>query len=128
MLLQIARGLMVHPSHLFLLDEPFAGLDATLREELVVLLREWLLQWKIPVLSVSHDVGECFLLGAEVIRMAEGQVVGGRPGADQVQRRLAVGTVQGTPQGLAVDGDVLEVSGLAEGFDPTGRVGGRGEE
>ncbi len=29
----------------------------------------------MPVLSVSHDVGEAFLLGAEVIRMAEGRVV-----------------------------------------------------
>jgi molybdate transport system ATP-binding protein len=60
---------------LLLLDEPFAGLDAMLRDELVTMLREWLPQWKIPVLSVSHDAGECYLLGAEVIRMAEGQVV-----------------------------------------------------
>jgi molybdate transport system ATP-binding protein len=60
---------------LLLLDEPFAGLDSVLRDELVVLLRDWLRQWKVPVLSVSHDAGECFLLDAEVIRIAEGQVV-----------------------------------------------------
>jgi molybdate transport system ATP-binding protein len=70
---------------LLLLDEPFAGLDAVLRDELVVMLREWLSLWKIPVLSVSHDAGECYLLGAEVIRMAEGQVVDQGP----VQRVLA---------------------------------------
>lgn len=60
---------------LLLLDEPFSGLDGMLRDGLAVELREWLRRWKIPVLSVSHDVAECFLLGAEVIRMAEGQVI-----------------------------------------------------
>jgi molybdate transport system ATP-binding protein len=60
---------------LLLLDEPFAGLDGVLRDELAVALRDWLAKWKIPVLSVSHDVGECYLLGAEIVRMAEGQVI-----------------------------------------------------
>ncbi len=60
---------------LLLLDEPFSGLDAALRDELAFSLRDWLDRWKTPVLSVSHDVGEAFLLGAEVIRMVEGRVV-----------------------------------------------------
>jgi len=60
---------------LLLLDEPFSGLDAALRDELAVSLRDWLGGSKTPVLSVSHDVGEAFLLRAEVIRMAEGRVV-----------------------------------------------------
>jgi len=60
---------------LLLLDEPFSGLDAVLRDELAVALRGWLAERGTPVLSVSHDVGETFLLGAEVIRMAEGQVL-----------------------------------------------------
>ena len=60
---------------LLLLDEPFSGLDAVLRDELAVQLREWLAGRRVPVLSVSHDVGEAFLLGAEVIRMAEGRVL-----------------------------------------------------
>ncbi len=59
----------------YLLDEPFAGLDGLLRDELAIALRDWLARWKIPVLSVSHDIGECYLLGAEVIRMAEGQIM-----------------------------------------------------
>jgi molybdate transport system ATP-binding protein len=59
---------------MLLLDEPFAGLDGVLRDELAVVLRDWLAQRKVPVLSVSHDVGECFLLGAEVVRMSDGQV------------------------------------------------------
>jgi molybdate transport system ATP-binding protein len=60
---------------LLLLDEPFAGLDSVLRDELAIALRDWLARWEVPVLSVSHDVGECYLLGAEVVRMAEGQIM-----------------------------------------------------
>lgn len=60
---------------MLLLDEPFAGLDSMLRDELAAGLRGSLLRWKIPVLSVSHDVGECYLLGAEVVRIAEGKVI-----------------------------------------------------
>ncbi len=60
---------------LLLLDEPFAGLDAVMRDELAIQLREWLAWRLVPVLSVSHDVGEAFLLEAEVIRIADGRVV-----------------------------------------------------
>ncbi len=60
---------------LLLLDEPFSGLDAAVRDELLTELREWLVRWKTPVLSVTHDVGEAFQLGAEVIRIADGRTV-----------------------------------------------------
>lgn len=60
---------------LLLLDEPFAGLDSALRDELAPALRGFLRRWKTPVLSVSHDVAEAYLLRAEVIRLAEGQIV-----------------------------------------------------
>jgi molybdate transport system ATP-binding protein len=60
---------------LLLLDEPFTGLDARLRDELLEGLREWLARWEVPVLSVTHALGEAFQLGAEVIRIADGRVV-----------------------------------------------------
>ncbi len=56
-----------------LLDEPFTGMDAKVRDRLIADLKEWV---TVPVLSVTHDVGEAFLLGAEVVRVAEGRVVG----------------------------------------------------
>lgn len=59
---------------LLLLDEPFSGLDTALRDDLLSELREWLVEWNVPVLSVTHDVGEAFQLGAEVIKLAEGRV------------------------------------------------------
>ena len=59
---------------ILLLDEPFSGLEASLRDELLVKLKAWIIHWKIPVLSVTHDVAEAFQLGAEVIKIAGGQV------------------------------------------------------
>jgi molybdate transport system ATP-binding protein len=58
-----------------LLDEPFSGLESTLRDNVVRDLQVWVTRWKIPVLSVTHDVAEAFQLGPEVIKIAEGKVV-----------------------------------------------------
>jgi molybdate transport system ATP-binding protein len=60
---------------LLLLDEPFSGLDNAMRNELLVELQGWLRRWAIPVLSVTHSVGEAFQLGARVIKVAEGRIV-----------------------------------------------------
>jgi molybdate transport system ATP-binding protein len=64
---------------LLLLDEPFTGLDLALQEELLTELRDWLADEKVPVLSVTHDIGEAFQLGAEVIRIADGKVAAQGP-------------------------------------------------
>jgi molybdate transport system ATP-binding protein len=64
---------------LLMLDEPFSGLDAVVRDRLLVDLKDWVMRWGIPVLSVTHDVGEAFQLGAEVIRIADGRVVAQGP-------------------------------------------------
>jgi molybdate transport system ATP-binding protein len=63
------------PHALLLLDEPFSGLDLPLRDTLVQALKTWLAHHETPVLSVTHDVSEAFLLNAEVIRLHEGEVV-----------------------------------------------------
>ena len=68
---------------LLLLDEPFTGQDLQLRDELIEELRDWLAVIPRPVLSVTHDVGEAFQLGAEVIKIADGRVVQQGP-ADEV--------------------------------------------
>jgi molybdate transport system ATP-binding protein len=62
---------------ILLLDEPFSGLDASVRLQLIDGLRLWL--GDTPILSVTHDVGEAFLLGAEIVRIAEGRVVAQGP-------------------------------------------------
>ncbi|HWZ51458.1 MAG TPA: ATP-binding cassette domain-containing protein [Granulicella sp.] len=71
----VARAAAAADGRLILLDEPFSGLDAALRDELLDDLQGWLAVVKTPVLSVTHDVGEAFQLGAEVIKIGDGRVV-----------------------------------------------------
>jgi molybdate transport system ATP-binding protein len=70
------------PGTLLLLDEPFTGLDLARQEEIRAELRDWLVDRKIPVLSVTHDIGEAFHLGAEIIKIAEGKVAAQGPVAE----------------------------------------------
>ncbi len=67
------------PVALVLLDEPFTGFDLELRNRLALELRAWLLERRIPVLSVTHDVPEALLLEAETIRLREGEIVSQGP-------------------------------------------------
>jgi molybdate transport system ATP-binding protein len=68
---------------LLLLDEPFTGMDAALRDQVALALRDAASTLKIPVLSVTHDLGEVFLLGAEVMRLEPGGTIVQGP-AEQV--------------------------------------------
>lgn len=69
-----AASAVAHGNSLLLLDEPFAGLHLPLRDQLLDDLRNWLALSRTPVLSVTHDIGEAFQLGAEVIKLSDGKV------------------------------------------------------
>jgi len=71
----VTAAVCLGPGTLVLLDEPFTGLDLRLRDEMLGRLQPWLVQMELPVLSVTHDVGEAFQLGAEVIKIADGGLV-----------------------------------------------------
>jgi molybdate transport system ATP-binding protein len=73
----VIRSAVGARGRLLLLDEPFAGLDAGIRDALIEGLRTWLLG--SPVVSVTHDVGEAFLLGAEIVRIDNGRVAAQGP-------------------------------------------------
>jgi molybdate transport system ATP-binding protein len=76
----LARAVATGGGRLLMLDEPFSGLDVTLRDELIanLLLRQQDSR-RGQILSVTHDVAEAFQLGAEVIKIAEGRVVAQGP-------------------------------------------------
>ena len=74
----LARGL-ASGGELLLLDEPFTGLEAQLREDILGDLRSYLASRAIPVLQVTHDVGEGFSAEAEVLRMEAGRIVAQGP-------------------------------------------------
>jgi molybdate transport system ATP-binding protein len=70
----LARAFAMPNPQLMLLDEPFAGIDRPLRDAILPELRESLLLAGIPVVSVTHDVEEAFLLQPEVVVLRDGRI------------------------------------------------------
>jgi molybdate transport system ATP-binding protein len=75
----LARSLAVPACNLLLLDEPFTGLDAALRDELIADLRLWLTRRNVPVFSVTHDISEAFQLNAEILELHNGRITAQGP-------------------------------------------------
>jgi thiamine transport system ATP-binding protein len=57
-----------------MLDEPLGQLDRSLRERLVVELRQLFGQLGTTVLAVTHDQGEAFALSDRVVVMRDGRI------------------------------------------------------
>jgi molybdate transport system ATP-binding protein len=70
----LARAFAMPNPALMLLDEPFTGIDRTLRDAILPELRESLRNRGIPVVSVTHDVEEAFLLQPEVVVLRDGRI------------------------------------------------------
>ena len=75
MLLQIARGLMVHPIHVFLMDEPFAGVHPALKETIMETIVTMNREEAVPFLIVSHEMGTLRRLCPRVSVMHEGRLI-----------------------------------------------------
>jgi molybdate transport system ATP-binding protein len=71
----LARAIAAGFGRLLMLDEPFTGMDGALRDELIAELKEWQAKQGAPILMVTHDLGEVFATGAEVMRMKDGRIV-----------------------------------------------------
>ncbi|HZL29401.1 MAG TPA: ATP-binding cassette domain-containing protein [Acidobacteriaceae bacterium] len=70
----LARAFAAPGCRLMLLDEPFAGIDRALRDNLLPAMRAWLRDRNIPALSVTHDVEEALQLQAEVVLIRDGRI------------------------------------------------------
>ena len=75
MLLQIARGLMVHPIHLFLMDEPFAGVHPTIKDTIMQTILRMNAEEGVTFLLVSHEMGTLRRLCRAVTVMHEGRLI-----------------------------------------------------
>lgn len=123
----LARALLPNPRLLFL-DEPFSALDATIKRQLQVKLREINRQLGITILHVTHDQEEAFMLGEQIAVMINGmlQQVGSRddiyyrPATIEVARFLHNQNIfDMTVKDILPDGSLLlenNISLMAPGF------------
>jgi ABC-type branched-subunit amino acid transport system ATPase component len=81
MLVQIARALMIHPLHLILMDEPFAGVHPTIRDIIMEAIIRMNRDEGVTFLIVSHEMAELRRLCQRVTVMDDG-------------RRIAEGTLE----------------------------------
>jgi branched-chain amino acid transport system ATP-binding protein len=75
MLLQIARGLMVHPIHLYLMDEPFAGVHPTIKDTIMETILRMNREEGVTFLIVSHEMATLRRLCRRVSVMHEGKLI-----------------------------------------------------
>jgi len=110
----IGRALLAQP-RVLLMDEPLTGLDRPAREEILPFLEGLHRTLRIPVLYVSHDIGEVARLADSVIVLAEGRAIAQGPAA-QVMERLDIGPATGR-----FEAGVLLLARIA-GHDPVMRM------
>jgi len=75
MLLQIARGLMVQPIRLFLMDEPFAGVHPTIKDTIMETILQMNRTEGVTLLIVSHEMAILRRLCRRVSVMHEGKLI-----------------------------------------------------
>src|SRR5919109_7302 len=75
MLLQIARGLMLHPIRLFLMDEPFAGVHPTIKDTIMETILRMNREEAVTFLIVSHEMATLRRLCQRVTVMHEGRLI-----------------------------------------------------
>ena len=79
MLLQIARALMIHPLHLLLMDEPFAGVHPTIKDTILQTILRMNREEGVTFLIVSHEMATLRRLCPRVSVMHEGHLIAEGP-------------------------------------------------
>jgi putative spermidine/putrescine transport system ATP-binding protein len=106
----IGRALVIEP-RILLLDEPLANLDAKLREEMRVFIRDLQRRVGITTIYVTHDQAEAMTMSDRVVVMFRGRIAQqGRPGDiyDRPVNRTVAGFVG---QVNLIEGRVADLAG-----------------
>src|SRR6266487_1218469 len=94
MLVQIARALMIHPLHLILMDEPFAGVHPTIRDIIMEAIIRMNRDEGVTFLIVSHEMAELRRLCQQVTVMDDGRRIAQQVTVMDDGRRIAEGTLE----------------------------------
>ncbi|RWR51556.1 molybdenum ABC transporter ATP-binding protein [Sinirhodobacter huangdaonensis] len=118
----IGRALLSKP-RLLLMDEPLAALDAARREEILPFI-ERLRDAGLPVLYVSHAIGEVARLASTVVLLDAGRVLAAGPAAEVLSDPALAPRLGGTQAGTVLPATVGETApdGLVRLETATGPV------
>ncbi|MDQ6433280.1 molybdenum ABC transporter ATP-binding protein [Mesorhizobium sp. LHD-90] len=111
----IGRALIASPK-LILMDEPLASLDDARKAEIMPYIERLRDETKIPIVYVSHSVGEVARLATDVVVLSAGKVVASGPAAGILARFDLLPEEQRAEAGAMVD---LTVAGQEEEFGLT---------
>ncbi|MFD2236451.1 ABC transporter ATP-binding protein [Aureimonas populi] len=106
----LARALVIEP-RILLLDEPLANLDAKLREEMRVFIRELQRRVGITTVYVTHDQAEAMTMSDRVVVMFGGRIAQMGAPADIYQRPENIEVAQFVGQVNLIDGQVARLEG-----------------
>jgi putative spermidine/putrescine transport system ATP-binding protein len=121
----LARALVIRPS-ILLLDEPLSNLDAKLREDMQVELRQIQRQLGTTTVLVTHDQAEAMALSDRVVVMNNGRAEQIGPPEESYERpatafvanflgRTNILSGLATANGIAFDGGMLSCPGTRPG-------------
>ncbi|MEJ5247385.1 MAG: ABC transporter ATP-binding protein [Caldilinea sp.] len=102
----LARALVTEP-HALLLDEPFSALDAPTRAALRRDLLDLQRAFKLPVIFITHDFGEAYLLADQLAVLVEGKLLQCATPAEVVARPVNRQVAQLTGSRNFLSGQVL---------------------
>jgi molybdate transport system ATP-binding protein len=103
----LGRALLANP-RVLLMDEPFSALDRSTKEDLLPYLESLHERLSIPVLYVSHDIGEVSRLADTLVVLSEGRVVATGP-IEEIFERLDLQPETGRFEaGVVLTGTVAE--------------------
>ncbi|WP_306523732.1 molybdenum ABC transporter ATP-binding protein [Rheinheimera sp.] len=83
----LGRALLAQPQ-LLLLDEPFSALDKQGRQEILPYLQQLLLDIKIPVLFVSHQLEDVVQLADQLLLLTDGNITAQGPLANLLHQEV----------------------------------------
>lgn len=106
----LARALLTRP-RLILMDEPLAALDQTRRAEILPVVEDLRDRLGLPILYVSHSVGEVARLATHVLALAGGELASFGPAEEVFADSAAAAAFGGEEPGSLIAARIIGMTG-----------------